>query len=369
MTDKHNEDKLFGKPNSILVGDSKPEGNKITYRKGDIIINIGENMENEPMYICIEPGAPGEWKVIGNSGGGSGEGGQGPQGEKGEQGEVGPQGEKGEQGEVGPQGEKGEQGEVGPQGEKGEQGEVGPQGPQGEKGEQGEVGPQGPQGEKGEQGEVGPQGPQGEKGEQGPAGKDVDPEVLAGLITREEVEELHKQKHVVTSLPEGAIVEYKNNEIRVLCSEDTVFTQQNTGEGGNPNIYYMALTTNAPEGAVAFNEGDRGVIAERNVSLNGKKSKTIWLALASLSNGVWNYYGKNSTGANLIGWDYIIEWLDAEGKIIETNSIRVNLTNENCHGVSVFTVVKEFNKMFSFNANGELVVTINGVSKTFVPKE
>ena len=288
MADKHNEDKLFGKPNSILVGDSKPEGNKITYRKGDIIINIGENMENEPMYICIEPGAPGEWKVIGNSGGGSGEGGQGPQGEK---------------------------------------------------------------------------------GEQGPAGKDADPEVLAGLITREEVEELHKQKHVVTGLPEGAIVEYKNNEIRVLCSEDTVFTQQNTGEGGNPNIYYMALTTNAPEGAVAFNEGDRGVIAERNVSLNGKKSKTIWLALASLSNGVWNYYGKNSTGANLIGWDYIIEWLDAEGKIIETNSIRVNLTNENCHGVSVFTVVKEFNKMFSFNANGELVVTINGVSKTFVPKE
>ena len=47
MSDKHNEDMLFGKPNSILVGDSKPEGGKITYRKGDIIINIGENMENE----------------------------------------------------------------------------------------------------------------------------------------------------------------------------------------------------------------------------------------------------------------------------------------------------------------------------------
>ena len=254
-------------------------------------------------------------------------------------------------------------------GEQGPQGEVGPQGPAGEQGPQGEVGPQGPQGEKGDKGDQGEVGPQGPQGEQGPAGKDVDPEVLAGLATKEEVEEMLKQKHVVSGLPEGGIVEYKDNEIRVMCPKDAVYVQQNPGEGGNPNIYYMAMTTQAPEGAVAFNEGDRGVIAERNVSLEGKKSKTIWLALASLSGNVWNYYGKSSTGANLIGWDYIIEWLDAEGNIIETNCVRINLTNEECHGISVFTAVKELSKMFSFNANGELVVTINGVSKVFVPKE
>ena len=32
------------------------------------------------MYICIEPGAPGEWKVIGANGGSGEGGGQGPQG-------------------------------------------------------------------------------------------------------------------------------------------------------------------------------------------------------------------------------------------------------------------------------------------------
>ena len=121
---KMNEDMKYEAPNSIILGDSIPEGNKRTYRKGDIIVNVGEKRVEEPLYICVEEGAPGEWIAVG-AGGGSGEGG------------------------------------------------VGPQGPEG---------PQGPQGEKGDQGEQGPEGPQ------GPAGKDVDPEVLAGLATKEELQ-------------------------------------------------------------------------------------------------------------------------------------------------------------------------------------
>ena len=107
MSDKkHNEDTLFEEVRSILIGDGKPEGKKMSYRKGDVIINVGENMESEPMFICTESGNPGEWKVIG-SGGGSGEvGPQGPEGPMGPQGEQGPQGEVGPQGEQGPQGEK-----------------------------------------------------------------------------------------------------------------------------------------------------------------------------------------------------------------------------------------------------------------------
>ncbi len=361
MSGKHNEDMLFGKPNSILVGDSKPEGGKITYRKGDIIINIGENMENEPMYICTEPGAPGEWKVIGANGGsgeGGGQGPVGPQGEKGEQGEVGPQGEPGKDGEVGPQGPQGEKGEQGPAGPKGDQGEQGPMGPQGEKGEQGEVGPQGPQGEPGEKGE---------KGDQGEPGKDVDPEVLNNIQERLDI--LEQDKHKITGVPEGTVVEYRCNEIRVMCPKDAEFKQQEVGEGGSANMYYMALTTQAPEGAVAFREGDRGVVLPDVIQLEGKKSKTIWLALASLSGSTWTYFGKNSTAAKFIGWDYIIEWLDENGEVIEVNSIRINLSNEDCHGVSIYSAVKEMANMFKFNEAGELVVTIGGVSKIFVPKE
>lgn len=64
MINQYNEDKLHVYNNSILVGDGVPEGNKITYRKGDVIINVGENCEQEPMYICIEAGAPGKWTAV-----------------------------------------------------------------------------------------------------------------------------------------------------------------------------------------------------------------------------------------------------------------------------------------------------------------
>ena len=258
----------------------------------------------------------------------------------------------------------GPEGPQGPAGEKGEQGEMGPQGPQGEMGPEG---PQGPAGEKGEQGEVGPQGEQGEMGPQGPAGKDADPEVLLNLEKR--LEMLEEPKYKITSVPEGTVVEYREDEIRVMCPKNAVFTQQNVGESGSSNMYYMALTTQAPEGAVAFNEGDKGVISEKGVALEGKKQKTIWLAMASLSGSTWTYFGKSSTAAKPIGWDYIIEWLDEEGNILRTDIVRINLTNEECHGVSLFSAVKELANMFKFNEAGELVVTIGGVSKVFVPKE
>ena len=61
---KYNEDILHEAPNSILIGDGIPEGKKMTYRKGDIIINVGEKRETEPIYICVEGGAPGKWVFV-----------------------------------------------------------------------------------------------------------------------------------------------------------------------------------------------------------------------------------------------------------------------------------------------------------------
>ena len=129
MSKQYNEDTLFEPANSILIGDGKPEGKKMTYRKGDIIINVGELMDTEPIYICTKGGVPGEWIAIGGGGAVSGEV---PvdidieaivarvkeeieviQGEQGPQGEVGPQGPAGEQGPMGPEGPAGEKGEDG----------------------------------------------------------------------------------------------------------------------------------------------------------------------------------------------------------------------------------------------------------------
>ena len=64
MSERLNEDTLFGCPNSIILGDGIPEGNQITYRKGDIIVNVGEKRVEEPMYVCVETGAPGKWTAI-----------------------------------------------------------------------------------------------------------------------------------------------------------------------------------------------------------------------------------------------------------------------------------------------------------------
>ena len=163
-----NEDELYSRPNSFLIGDSLPQSNKIAYRKGDIIVNVGPTCESEPLYKCIESGNPGTWIVIGS--GSKGEAGpQGPQGEKGDKGDPGaiynvkgtiendsaastldvttaeigdcyiaedsknvfmfngtefinlgpisgPQGEKGDKGDPGEAGPKGEQGDQGPAG-------------------------------------------------------------------------------------------------------------------------------------------------------------------------------------------------------------------------------------------------------------
>lgn len=143
-----NQDKLFLPVNNILIGEGKPESRKIAYRKGDIIINIGENMVEEPMFICVEGGAPGKWIVIGGGSGVAGLNGKSAfeialslgfegteaewleslKGPKGEQGKIGPQGPKGDKGEQGPAGKDGAKGVAGPQGPEGKRGPIGPKG-------------------------------------------------------------------------------------------------------------------------------------------------------------------------------------------------------------------------------------------------
>ena len=156
----------------------------------------------------------------------------------------------------------------------------------------------------------------------------------------------------------GENYDYKEDEIRVMCPVDAVFKQQEVGENGNANMYYMAMTTQAPEGAVAFREGDRGVLLPDVMQLEGKKSKTIWLALASLSGSTWTYFGKNSTSAKPIGWDYIIEWLDENGMY------RDNLKHE-AHQPIVYDIVPRylFTLLLHFGYRGPRYEQIDSVLK------
>ena len=153
------------------------------------------------------------------------------------------------------------------------------------------------------------------------------------------------RKYEIADGPAGTIIDYcREKEIRILCPEGTEFTKHSSvGEGGNPNIQYMTFITYAPEGAVSMKEGDRGTIIDEMIPLDGgsgcgtdkfgRKFKKHWFALASYneSTDAWTYYGATSNETKYIGWTYIVNWYDANGRIIDMDMIRINLSNEACH--------------------------------------
>lgn len=150
------------------------------------------------------------------------------------------------------------------------------------------------------------------------------------------------RKYDISNVPAGTLVNYGEKEIRIMCPADAEFTKQTVGANGNPNMYYMTFKAYAPEGAVSFKEGDRGVIVDEMFTFDGPASgvdefgrnySVCWLALASYNetSGVWSYYGANSSESKYVGWNYVVEWYDENGLKIGADSIRINLSNENCH--------------------------------------
>ena len=150
------------------------------------------------------------------------------------------------------------------------------------------------------------------------------------------------RKYDISGTPMGTLVDYRDHEIRVMCPSNATFVKQSVGASGNANMYYMAFKAYAPEGAVSFKEGDRGVVVDEmhtfdeqfsGVDEFGRKYSVCWLALASYDtvSDTWAYFGKNSTEAKYIGWDYVVEWYNENGVKIGFDTVRINLSNEGCH--------------------------------------
>ena len=156
------------------------------------------------------------------------------------------------------------------------------------------------------------------------------------------VEHLYdKVKYEITNTPVGTVVDYFEKEIRVMCPSNTVFTKQTVGATGNANMYYMGFKAYAPEGAVSFKEGDKGVIVDEMFTFDndfagtdeyGRNYSIVWLPLASCDeNGAWSYFGKDSSFNKYLGWTYCVEWYNADGVMMASDIIRINLSNESCH--------------------------------------
>ena len=147
------------------------------------------------------------------------------------------------------------------------------------------------------------------------------------------------KKYEVTDVPVGTLVRMNESEIRIMCPADTEWVKQNVGVGGDANCYYATFKTYVyDDNIVGYiehmgNQVDGEVLTDLKTDEYGRRYQPTWLALARYdeATGKWTYYGASSDVSHYIGWDYQIDFYDANGKMIASDSIRINLSNEKCH--------------------------------------
>lgn len=150
------------------------------------------------------------------------------------------------------------------------------------------------------------------------------------------------KRYEIVDVPVGTLVDYRENEIRVMCPENSQWSKQSVGVGGDPNVYYATFKTYAPsDDVVGYIEHlggqvDKEVLTDFSVDEYGRRYQPTWLGLARHDGATdtWTYYGKNSTVDKYIGWDYRIDWYNADGIVIASDCVRINLSNEGCHHIT-----------------------------------
>ena len=152
-------------------------------------------------------------------------------------------------------------------------------------------------------------------------------------------------KYEISNKPAEALVDYRDKEIRILCPTDTQWELQNVGENGDASRYYVGFKAYAPNNnVVSFKEDLAKTIADETmyyfvdnefagIDVYGRKYSIVWLPVASYdkATATWTYSGINSSTSRYLGWYYSVEWYDANGKLVDSDTIRINLTNEACH--------------------------------------
>lgn len=173
--------------------------------------------------------------------------------------------------------------------------------------------------------------------------EDVDAKIATALEGFE-TNTKYNVRYLVSSKPEGTLVDYRENEIRIMCPVDTAWKLQTSGENADKNSYYIGVKIYAvSDEVVSFKEDLAQTISDDTMYYfvdnefagedeNGKYS-IVWLPVAHYdeTNGTWTYYGANSQDGKYIGWYYSVNWYDVNSKIVATDCIRINLANENCY--------------------------------------
>jgi len=183
---------------------------------------------------------------------------------------------------------------------------------------------------------------------QGVSEEDVNEKVAtavsdANAYTDEKIEIVdeiaEKVKYEIANAPVGTLVNYREDEIRVMCPQNAEWHLQNVGVGGDANTYYVTFKTYAPnDDCVGYREhlggqSDAETLTDLKTDAYGRKYQPTWLGVAKhdATTDTWNYYGAKSTVEKYIGWDYQIDWYNADGVMIASDNVRINLSNEDCH--------------------------------------
>ena len=156
-----------------------------------------------------------------------------------------------------------------------------------------------------------------------------------------EVVALHvSKKYEIAKAPEGTLVDYFDKEIRIMIPKTTDFANLNNAIAGAEDMRYIECHIYAPEGAVRHRFDFGGEIQEGTVeAFSGCTDEHGRIYIANVppiasydaATDTWVYYGANSTVKHYVGWNLTAEWFDENDVVIASDSIRINLSNEDCH--------------------------------------
>lgn len=174
-----------------------------------------------------------------------------------------------------------------------------------------------------------------------------------------------KAKYEISHKPVGTLVDYRDKEIRVMCPADTEFVTQEVGPTGDASRYYIGFKAYAPSDAVSFKEDLKQTIEDpvmyyfegndfAGIDAYGRKYSIVWLPVAKHNDDdTWTYYGANSIAGKYIGWYYSVEWYNADGVKISSDTIRINIANESCFNTIV-------NPITGVKVGGTLLSAVEG---------
>lgn len=157
--------------------------------------------------------------------------------------------------------------------------------------------------------------------------------------------ELGKIKYEVLSTPDNTMVDYRDKEIRVMCPADTAWELQNIEGVEDKNSYYIELRMYSPSNIVTGFKTDMKESVENDVMHSfkddamggtdayGRDYCKVLLPVAKYDEAsqTWTYHGAESTADKFVGWPVSIKWYKEDGKMVDSDCLYLNLTNEQCH--------------------------------------